>query len=374
MKRRRPEFCNNAHKQQNFFDWSIHAQFLPECSTNFNLRGCAKTSTPKDTDFVLKGKVVKILAVDDDPVFQEILISTLRTLGHDDVTNAASAAGALAVVRSQRTPFDCILLDIQMPDMDGVNFCRVLRGLPDYAQVPIVMITSETAKRHIDAAFSAGATDYVTKPLDRLDLMARIGMVERLVEQRLQVMLLTAQASVRNNAYEVQLDFESAIAVPGFERGIEYLALENYLLTLGKKGMLSVSAFGIQIENAGHIFSKASGSQFVDLLGDVGLVISDAVKRDDVLISYAGCGSFVGVTGGDLATASVEMAAIIEIGIADFADFYVSERLPIPRIRVGAMVKSRLFTMESPTRILERAIVQAQKSKEGKRGLWQRVA
>ena len=317
---------------------------------------------------------MKFLAVDDDPVFQEILISTLRAIGHEDVTKAASAAEALALVQALGTAFDCVLLDIQMPDIDGVSFCKILRDLPDYKQVPIVMITSQSAKRYIDDAFAAGATDYVTKPLDRLDLMARIGMVERLVEQRLQVMLLTYQASLRNESYEIQLDFDSAILIPGFDRAIEYLALENYLLTLGKKGLLSVSAFGFQIENAGHIFSKASRSGFVDMLGDVGLIISDAIKRDDALIAYAGCGSFVGVTSRELTAAPEEMSAMIEIGLADFADFYVSERLPTPRIRVGSLVKSRLFSMASPTRILERAILLAQQGKERKRGLWQRAA
>ena len=317
---------------------------------------------------------MKILVVDDDPVFQDILISTLRTIGHDDVTKAASAAEALAMVQSRSTTFDCILLDIQMPDMDGVSFCRLLRGLPDYRQVPIVMITSQSAKRYIDDAFTAGATDYVTKPLDRLDLMARIGMVERLVEQRLQLMLLTSQASLRNDSYEVQIEFDSTMAIPGFDRAIEYLALENYLLTVGKTGMLSVSAFAIQIENAAHIFSKASRSGFVDMLGDVGLIISDVIKTDDMLISYAGCGCFVGVTSREPTTSPDEMSAMIEIGLADFVDFYVSEGLPTPKVRVGAMVKSRLFSMASPTRILERAILLAQQDKNGSRGRWQRAA
>lgn len=317
---------------------------------------------------------MKILVVDDDPVFQDILISNLRTIGHDNVTKAASAAEALSVVQSQHTAFDCVLLDIQMPDMDGVTFCRILRGLPSYKQVPIVMITSQSAKHYIDDAFAAGATDYVTKPLDRLDLTARIRMVERLVEQRLQVMLLTSQASLRNESYEAQIDFDSAIVIPSFDRAIEYLALENYLLTMGKSGLLSVSAFGIQIENAGQIFGKASRSGFVDMLGDVGMIISDVIKTEDMLISYAGCGSFVGVTSKELTTAPEEMSAMIEIGLADFADFYVAERLPTPKIRVGAMVKSRLFSTAGPTRILERAILLAQQGKESTRGSWRRAA
>ena len=317
---------------------------------------------------------MKILVVDDDPVFQDILISTLRTVGHDNVTKAASAIEALAVVQSRSTTFDCILLDIQMPDMDGVSFCRLLRGLPDYRQVPIVMITSQSAKHYIDDAFTAGATDYITKPLDRLDLMARIGMVERLVEQRLELMLLKSQTGPRNDFNEIQIAFDSVMLIPGFERAIEYLALENYLLTMGKTGMLSVSAFAIQIENAAQIFYKASRSGFVDMLGDVGLIISDVIKTDDMLISYAGCGCFVGVTSKEPTSSPDEMSAMIEIGLADFADFYVSEGLPTPKIYVGAMVKSRLFSMASPTRILERAILLAQQNKDGKRGRWQRAA
>ena len=317
---------------------------------------------------------MEILVVDDDPVFLDILISILQTFDQNDVTKAASSAEALAVVQSRSTTFDCIFLDIQMPDMDGVSFCRLLRGIPDYRQIPIVMITSHSAKRYVDDAFAAGASDYITKPLDRLELMARIGMVERLVEQRLELMLLKSQASQRNDSCEIQIDFTSAILIPGFDSAIEYLALENYLLTMGKTGMLSASAFAIQIENAAYIFSKASGSRFVDMLCDVGLIISNVIKTDDMLISYAGCGCYVVVLSKEPTTSPDEMSAKLESGLARFADFYISDRLPTPKLRVGASVKSRLFSIASPTRILQRAILLAQQDKSRQLRRWQPAA
>ncbi|GAB1480067.1 hypothetical protein MASR2M74_26390 [Paracoccaceae bacterium] len=299
---------------------------------------------------------MKILLVDDDPVFQDILTHSLRALGHEDITKATSAADALVTLQVQTAPFDCILLDIQMPGMDGVSLCQVLRGLPDYRRVPIVMVTSLSAKRFIDDAFAAGATDYVTKPLDRLDLKARLGMVERLVEERLHVELLTRQAGRRNEAAHAEVEFESAIHIPEFDRGIELLALENYLLTLGRKGTLSMAAFGFHIENANVIYGKASRSAFVDMLSDVGLIISDAIKTDDVHLAYAGAGNFVGVTSKGLSSSSEEISAMIEIGLADFDSFYSSQRLPTPRVRVGPLCRSPLFSLGKPTRILERAI------------------
>jgi CheY-like chemotaxis protein len=317
---------------------------------------------------------MKILAVDDDPVFQDILIEALRVIGQEDITKAGSAAAALAILRSPHHAYDCILLDIQMPDMDGVSLCRVLRNLPEYRRVPIVMITSQSAKRYIDDAFAAGATDYVTKPLDRLDLKARIGMVARLVEERHELELLTRQASQRNDTLEMQLDFDSPILVPGFDRGIEMLALENYLLTLGKKGLLSLSAFGIHIENAGLIFSKVSRAGFVDMLGDVASAIADAIKMDDVHIAYAGEGNFVGLTSKELAAPPQEMSGMIEMGLADFESFYSSERLPLPRVSVGPLVKSPFFALGSPTRILDRAISLAKSSREKKPGNWEHAA
>ena len=317
---------------------------------------------------------MKILVVDDDTVFQEIMDQALRALGQFDVTKASSAAAALETLQSQSDLFECIFLDIQMPDMDGISLCQVLRGFPSYRRVPIVMVTSQSSKVHIDDAFAAGATDYVIKPLNRLDLKARVGMVERLVEERRHVQLLTSQAGRRVEADPIDIDFDRPVLLPDFDRGIEFMALENYLLTLGRRGSMSLSAFGFHVENAPIFFAKASRSGFVDMLGDVALVISDVLKTDDVHLAYAGAGNFVGVTSRELSSSREEMSTMIEIGLNDFEGFYSPDRLPTPKVLVGPMVKSPMFSFGSPTRILARAILLAQERPEKRRGMRGRAA
>ena len=313
---------------------------------------------------------MKILAVDDDPVFLGILTPMLSALGNDDVTVALSGGEALARLGATSQEFDCILLDIQMPGMSGVDLCQHIRSLPAYRRTPIVMITAMTGKRFIDDAFSAGATDYITKPLERLELKARIGMVERLLKERRLTAVLEGQIDRNGDSVTIDVDFEMAIPIPGFDRAIEYLALENYLLTIGKKRMHSTAAFGISVQNAEAFFAKASVASFVDMLGDVASAISDAMKTEDVLISYAGSGNFVCVLSDNSNAELADLELMIQVGIEDFESLYARDRLPTPRIKVGRLVRSSFFGMFNPTSILARSIALAEAGAPAKPKSW----
>ena len=111
--------------------------------------------------------------------------------------------------------------------MDGVQLCQLVRDLPRYRRVPIVMVMSRSAKQYIESAFSAGATAYAKKPLDRLDIKARMGMVARLMTERHQMIALARKAEQRADGLVLQVDFNTSMLVPGIKRGIEYLALQN---------------------------------------------------------------------------------------------------------------------------------------------------
>lgn len=318
---------------------------------------------------------MKIFAVDDDPIFAEILVAMLQSIGEVDVTVCCSPLQALASLQGPHDAFDCILLDLQMPEMDGIQLCQALRRRSLYRRVPIVMITSVSARDYIDGAFAAGATDYITKPLDRLDLKARIGMVARLVEERRQTERLRREADRQNDALHVNIDFQTPILIPDFDRGIEYLAMQNYLLTLGLKGMLSVSAVGIRIDNAAHIFSRTSRANFLGMLGDVASVIADATKADEMMIAYAGNGDFVCVVSRPLANAREEMEKMINFGLTEFEGLYVADRLPVPQVRVGLPAKSSFFSSSNPTRILDRALAAVQRFQPERRAKpWESAA
>ena len=317
---------------------------------------------------------MKILAVDDDPVFLAILVPMLGTLGKKDVTVAKSASDALAKLQDTTQEFDCIFLDIQMPEMDGVELCQRVRSLPAYQRTPIVMVTAMSGKRYIDGAFAAGATDYLTKPLDRVELTARLGMVERLLQERRLFAALEHQVGLRGDGVTLAVDFETAFPVPGFERAIEYLALENYLQTLGSKRMHATAVMGFQVQNAGAIFRRGSMVQFVDMLGDVATAISDAVKTDQMLLSYAGAGNFVGVLTGNTTPDSADLEVMIQSGVAEFASFYAADRMPLPQVKVGQLVKTTFFGRFNPTRVLQRAIVLAGAGQEPKAGSWWNAA
>ncbi len=127
---------------------------------------------------------MRILAVDDESSILELLSKILASFGYSEVVTAANGQDALDKIASDPGVFDCLLLDIQMPIMNGVTLCEKVRDLPEYRYVPIIMLTAMKEKKYFDAAFEAGATDYVTKPFDFDDLQQRLADAHRLADER----------------------------------------------------------------------------------------------------------------------------------------------------------------------------------------------
>jgi len=124
---------------------------------------------------------VKILVVDDDQHIVDLLPVILRNVGFNDVTCHTSATRAFAGLLSATASYDCIILDIDMPDIDGIELCRRIRNVPGYKEVPIIMLTGRRDETSLTEAFEAGATDYVTKPFDVLQIGVRIKLSAKLV-------------------------------------------------------------------------------------------------------------------------------------------------------------------------------------------------
>ncbi len=114
-----------------------------------------------------------ILVVDDDPQTVQMIGYILRKQDYE-VAEALSGAEALEAVARRRP--DLMLLDLMMPDMDGIEVCRRVRADPKLAQMPVVVLTAKTHPADRAQGWQAGADDYITKPIDPTDLINRIRM------------------------------------------------------------------------------------------------------------------------------------------------------------------------------------------------------
>jgi len=110
-----------------------------------------------------------ILVVDDEASIRRSLRTALRSLGFKTM-EAARGAEALSLVRAKR--FDVVLLDINMPGMDGIETCKTMRRLAP--RIPILMLSVRDSEDDKVAALDAGANDYITKPFHLRELTARV--------------------------------------------------------------------------------------------------------------------------------------------------------------------------------------------------------
>jgi two-component system phosphate regulon response regulator PhoB len=117
------------------------------------------------------GVRAKILVVDDEPEAVELIDFNLKQAGYDVVT---AADGAEALKKSRSTVPALIILDLMLPEIDGLEVCKMLRRDPTTAAVPIVMVTAKAAEIDRILGLELGADDYLTKPFSPRELVLRV--------------------------------------------------------------------------------------------------------------------------------------------------------------------------------------------------------
>jgi DNA-binding response OmpR family regulator len=113
----------------------------------------------------------RILVVDDE-IGALTLIGIMLERGGFEVLKAKDAEQALSVL-SLETP-DMISLDVMMPEMDGIELCRVLRGRSDTQELPILILSARGDAKSVMSGMDAGASDYLPKPILHHDLVAKV--------------------------------------------------------------------------------------------------------------------------------------------------------------------------------------------------------
>lgn len=125
-------------------------------------------------------KDATILIVDDEPVNVQVLVNQLKLEGYN-LMAASSGMEAIDIINNRRVP-DLVILDVMMPKMTGYHVCSLLRERFSLYQLLILLITAKNQIQDIVAGFEAGANDYIAKPFDRRELLARVDMLLTLKE------------------------------------------------------------------------------------------------------------------------------------------------------------------------------------------------
>ncbi|MFP4065094.1 MAG: response regulator [Bacteroidales bacterium] len=133
-----------------------------------------------------------ILVVDDNKENLKVVSNFLKTEGYQ-IALAISAEDARKILTTNS--IDLILLDVMMPGIDGFTFCRQLKNDPDFLEIPVIFLTAKTETSDLVEGFKAGGVDYITKPFQREELIARVNN---------HIALAHAKRQVREQAEEIR--------------------------------------------------------------------------------------------------------------------------------------------------------------------------
>jgi CheY-like chemotaxis protein len=157
---RRTGIVKPVHSFDRLLDESVLLLHRAEADLRPEQRGILEQL--RDTDGTLKGK--KVLVVDDD-VRNIFALTSLLEDHHLEVVHAENGRAGIEVLK--KTPnVDLVLMDIMMPGMDGYETIKAIRQLPNFRSVPIIALTAKAMKGDREKCIDAGASDYITKPVD----------------------------------------------------------------------------------------------------------------------------------------------------------------------------------------------------------------
>ena len=126
---------------------------------------------------------MRVCIVDDEQISRTIIEATLKR--QDRYLVEAFSSAARAITRCKEITFDLILVDYQMPEMNGIACINKIRELHTYSHVPVIMLTADVERNVRLAAIQAGATDFLTKPFDPEELRIRVKNLLSLREAQL---------------------------------------------------------------------------------------------------------------------------------------------------------------------------------------------
>jgi adenylate cyclase len=149
----------------------------------------------------------RILIVDDNEVNRDIIVTRLEAHGYETL-QAADGVEALAAVTQHRP--DLVLLDVMMPNIDGIEVCKRLKSDAELSFLPVILVTAKVETKDVVAGLDAGADEYLTKPVDQAALVARVKSVLRIKALHDQVQAQAADLANWNRTLEQRVEEQVA--------------------------------------------------------------------------------------------------------------------------------------------------------------------
>lgn len=260
---------------------------------------------------------MKILAVDDDPVVLELLQVVLKQEGHSKIVVAESGPAALDILARDDEGFDVLVLDIAMPDMDGVVLCSEIRKLESYSDTPIIMLTAHSDSRSIESAFGAGANDYITKPFDIKGIGFRLQVAERMMAESritLDINAMETGEDAEEGLHAFRID--NAVCLQGVKQHTDEFSLGNYLSTMEKYRVEETSVFAAQIRSFDTLYRTCTDHELGIVLTEVWNSISAAADNTRLLGTYVGSGTYILITACSIQEEWIGLEPMIKTNLA----------------------------------------------------------
>ncbi|WP_126623124.1 response regulator [Oceaniglobus ichthyenteri] len=258
---------------------------------------------------------MRILAVDDDPFILELIPMIAAKVGFSDITTAASGKEALNALSDTKTTIDCILLDVSMPEMDGIELCGRIRKIPAYRHTPIIMLTAMRDLKNMGHAFRAGATDYATKPFDVTELGTRLKMAQETVQAH-QPTYQDGATSNTNLELAAPFSVASAMEIEKVNNLIEPLVLMNYLSHLPRKDVPNVQVFAIRPDQSTADFTSP---QSFALRQNLAIATAECIGLDRTLMAFLADGTLLAIAESADLMFALEIETDIETRFAQLA-------------------------------------------------------
>jgi CheY-like chemotaxis protein len=305
---------------------------------------------------------MRILAVDDEPFILELMPLLAAKVGFPHVTVATSGRMALDLVAGSKVGFDCFVLDINMPEMDGIELCSKLRQLPLYRTAPVIMLTAMSERDFMDRAFKAGATDFATKPFDIAELGVRLRVAQELIRVR---QIAEGALAARNGVGAAplpgnRLDLSDTISIDWVRDVVDFSSLKNYLAQCSRAGISASQIIAVKIDRIEDIHLRSSADEFAYAITDVAHAIDDKLRTEGCIMSYIGNGFFVIVSNSASPLSSSEVEADVQLLLDERNAQYDNGEPMDLEVSVGNAIQPNFGESANFQRSIGRAIARAE--------------